>query len=322
MDNLNRNLQSLTAEYRDNGKAVRGLKNIKKFIDKDKIEELKGLLRSHEEETVYGQELEQRFDIDALIEFYNLSFIAALAGYVPGKLNDELRKEIVEVLGHSSVKPYYEKHYPYKMTELTLKYVSGSTEFTQQADVVTISVFNEFVSLYRMLKTDKDLERFLGMLDHVTYGDKDIDDLNEILSSFEKLNDAFTTKNKSGGERAVWGFVKYTAFLSQLKEMLQQTESYPLLQSSLWLFHGYYFERMNAEMQTFFSKAFSNVENALASPQIFNAIAQEIYNDAIPETFSEEELITFSKAAVQQAREDVTYVLNDKWGDALKNYFL
>jgi hypothetical protein len=321
MDNLNRNLESLIAEFRDKGKAVRGLKNIKNFINTNRNKALANLLRFHSPNGVYGAELVQRFEIDALIEFYNLLMIAAFAGYIPGKLNEALKKEIIETLGHDSVRPYYEKYYEYKMTEFTLEYVKKNKPCIQEANVLTLRIFNEFVSLNRMLKKDRDLERFLGMLDYVSYGDDSIEEVIEILSSYKKLNKTFTTKNKSEAQSAVWGFVKYTAFLSQLRDLLQVSEKYPLLQSSLWMFHGYYFDRMNTEMKDFFEKAFHNLEKTLSSPDVFSNITEELYKGDAPETFDENELNNISKLAVKQAREDINYVLDNKWGEQLKNYF-
>lgn len=321
MDNLERNLDSLIAEFRNKGKAARGLKNINRFISKKQKKSLANLLRFHFPKGVYGEELVQRFEIDSLIEFYNLLMIAAFAGYVPENLNEKLKNEIVETLGHDSVRPYYEKHYEYKMTEFTLEYAKKNKPFKQEANVLTLSVFNEFVSLNRMLKKDRDLERFLGMLDYVSYGDDSIEEVIEILSSYQKLNKTFITKNKTEAQSAVWGFVKYTAFLSQLRELLQACEKHTLLQSSLWMFHGYYFDRMNSEMKDFFNKAFNNLDKTLSSPEVFSNITKELYKGAVPKTYSENELKTISKLAIKQAREDVKYVLDNKWGKQLKNYF-
>ncbi|MDB5087244.1 MAG: hypothetical protein JWR09_1238 [Mucilaginibacter sp.] len=322
MNNLDRNLVSLNAEFHDKGKAARGLKNLTdNFIVPGKDEDLVHLLRFHIPEGVRGQELVARFEIDALIEFYNLLLIAALAGYIPGGLSDDLKEEIIFILNHPPVKQYYNVNYPYRMTEFTLKYVQEHMYFMQEANVETISVFNEFVSLNRLLKRDKDLERFLGMLDDVRYDGDTINEVNEILSSFELLNKAIISKDKSEEERVVWGFIKYTAFLSQLKELLISTEEYPLLQSSLWMFHGYYFDRMNKKMNAFLDKSFNNLEKALNSPQVFSMISEQLFNENDADSFANINLEDFATSAVMQAREDVNFVLDKKWGIALKEYF-
>src|SRR5688572_14842671 len=125
MEDLTRNLFSLKAEYRDKGKALRGYDNIMSFIRDNKQEELAWLLRDHSTVGVYGKELVERFEIDSLIEFYNILLIAVLAGYIPPRLNEELNKEITTILSHPSVKPYYQEFYPYKLTDYTLQYINS-----------------------------------------------------------------------------------------------------------------------------------------------------------------------------------------------------
>jgi hypothetical protein len=321
MENKERNFLSLKAEFHDKGKALRGSLNILQLINNNKTQEVAHLLRFHHPIGVYGQELIERFEIDSLIEYYNLLLVAVFAGYVPGKIDQSTSDEIISILNHPSVRPYYQEHYKYKMVTYTLQYVKDNLFYDQHGNSITMSAFNEFISLNRLLKRDNDLQRFLGMLDYVLYADETINDVNEILSSAKKLNSAFTSKNKTEAESGVWGFIKYTTFLSQLKNLLITTEKYPLLQSSFWLFHGYYFDRMNDKMKEIFNNAFDNIEKALGNPEIFKNIVEEVYGSETPEDLSEIDLIAFSKTAVSQAREDVDFILNSKWGDPLKEYF-
>jgi hypothetical protein len=320
MENLERNLYSLKTEYHDKGKAFRGYNNIFKYINNKKDEELAWLLRNHVVQGVYGKELVERFEIDALIEFYNLLLIGAAAGYIPSNFGDELNTEIVTVLLHPSVKPYYETYYPYKLTEYTLQYVSSGKVFLQKPTITSISSFHDFLSQNRTLKTDKDLERFIGMLDHVWYEDETIDDIIKVLSSFPELNKAITAKEKHEKEKGVWGFFKYTVFLSQFRELLKETNS-ALMQSAMWFFHGYYFDRMNIKMKSFFNQAFDNIETALTNPQLFKNVASELYGENVPEDFDEKDLKEYASAAVQQSREDLLYVLNEEWKMPLKTFF-
>jgi hypothetical protein len=320
MENLERNLRSLKSEYHDKGKAFRGYNNIFSYIDNKKNKELDWLLRNHVGQPVYGQELIERFEIDALIEFYNLLLIGAVAGYIPSNFGDELNTEIVTVLSHPSVQPYYQTYYPYKITEYTLQYASSGRFFEQQPTITSISSFHDFLSQNRTLKTDKDLERFIGMLDHVWYNDETIDDIIKVLSSYPELNKAITAKEKHEKEKGVWGFFKYTVFLSQFKELLMETDS-PLMQSAMWLFHGYYFDRMNIKMKSFFNQAFDNIETALTNPKLFTNIASELYGENVPEGFDEKELEEYASAAVEQSRQDVLFVLNEEWKVPLKNFF-
>ncbi len=321
MSYRNRNLQSLVAEFRDSGMAIKGFKNITKHLTSNKQEELAYLLRHHSEGTVYMTELEKRFEIDTLIEFYNLLLVAALAGYIPAKFEDELTNEIVTVLGNKSVIPYYKKNYPYKMTGFTYNYAKHKKWFKETGNENTINLFNEFAALNRVIKKDEDTTAFMNMLDFVSFGNDDIDEVNEVLGSFNKLNKTFTAKRKSATDQAVWGFIKYTVFIGQLKELLMAAESYPLLQSAMWMFHGYYIDRMNKKMKVFYGKALDNLERALSSPQIFSKMGEELFGKNIPEDFDAGELKQYATSAIEESKKDIIYILNKKWSIPLTEYF-
>lgn len=317
-----KNLYSLKAEFRYKGKADRGFKTVSDLIDTKQDNKLARLLRHHDDGDVYGEELKKRFEFDMLLEFYNLLLIGALAGYIPPTFDEEMRKEMKLILSHNAVRNYYTNYYPYKLAEYSLAYVRSEKWFESTSSNISLSAFNNFISLNRMLKRDKELERFTNMLDHVWYGDDNIDEVNEILSSYSKLNAAIISKQKSADEQAVWGFFKYSAFLSQLKEVMQSVEEYPLLQSGMWLYHGYFFDRMNVKMKSFFNLAFENIREAISSPQTFSNIAYEVYGEKVPEDFNENELKEYASAIVGASKNDVEFILDKRWSEPLKLYFM
>jgi hypothetical protein len=316
-----KNLHSLKAEFRYKGKADRGFNTVSELINAKEDEKLARLLRYHGGEGVYGEELKKRFEFDMLLEFYNLLLIGALAGYIPPEFDEEMREEMKLILSHRAVSNYYTHYYPYKLTEYSLAYVRSGKWVEATPSNISLNAFNNFISLNRMLKRDKELERFTNMLDHVSYGDDNIDEVNAILSSYSRLNAAITSKQKSADEQAVWGFFKYSAFLSQLKEVLQSVEEYPLLQSGMWLYHGYFFDRMNAKMKSFFNLAFENIREAISSPQTFSSIAYEVYGEKVPEDFDENELKEYASAIVGASKNDVEFILEKHWPEPLKLYF-
>lgn len=321
MDYQKRNLQSLVAEFRDKGKALNGFKTINSYLQKKDSTALADLLRFHDPKPVYEAELLKRFEIDTLVEFYNLLVIAALSGYVPAQLSESLQLEIKTVLGHKSVMPYYVTYYPYKTTEYTLAYVQNQDWFSEVSVAGTEYLFNEFAALSRSLKKDKDIELFTGMLDFVSYGDHAINKVKKALLSYDKLHKSFTAADKSETDMAVWGFIKYTVFISQLKELILLAGNFPLLQSAMWLYHGYYLDRMNKEMNTFFAEAFENIGKILAEPATFEQIAEELYGEEVPDDFDPGELKQFAFNAVEQSKQDVMFILNPEWGNAMKQHF-
>jgi hypothetical protein len=321
MVNLQRNLHSLKAEFRDKGDAAKGHKTLMKFIESNQDKELAYLLRNHEEGAVYDVELIQRFEIDTLLETYNLLLIAILAGYVPPELDEHLSDEITTILSHPSVKPYFKKYYRYKLTEYTLQYVSGKKYFTEIEPDSNISALNAFIALNRMLDHDEDLEVFMAMLDFVQYGNDSLDDVIEILSSYEKLNHAFTAKHKTEEIKSVWGFFKYTTFLSQLREVIESVDDNPLLQSAMWLYHGYHLDRLNSKMRSLFTTAFRNLSKVLASPAVFKNLTSEFSGHDKANDYDEAELKETANMIVQKSKEDVLFILDPKWKLPMKKYF-
>ncbi|EJL62762.1 hypothetical protein [Flavobacterium sp. CF136] len=321
MEPKERNLLSVKAEFHDKGKAARGYNNIMNLINNRKEDDLGYLLRFHDPIGVYGQELIERFEIDALIEYYNLLLVAIFAGYVPGRFDKESAKEILATIKHPSVIPYYSEYYEYKMTSYTVRFVEQNRFFEQEGNPVTISAFNEFISLNRFLKRDEDIKRFLGMLDYVWYSDDSLNDVIEILSSQEKLNAAFASKVKTEAESAVFGFFKYTSFLSDFRQLLMRTEKYPLLQSSFWMFHGYYFDRMNINMRTIFDKIFTNLTNSLYKPEIFYNVAKEAYNTKKPKNIQIFTMEDYAARSISWSYIDIAFVLDKKWAKPLQMYF-
>lgn len=321
MVNLQRNLHSLKAEFHDKGDAAKGHKTLMKFIESKKNKELAHLLRNHEEEVVYGRELTQRFEVDTLFETYNLLLISILAGYVPPALEEGLSTEMQTILSHASVKPYYKKYYRYKLTEYTLQYVTEKKYFTDIQPDSNISPLNAFISLNRALESDEDLQVFTDMLDFVQYGDDSLDDVIEILSSYEKLNKAFTTKRKTDETKSVWGFFKYTTFLSQLREVLESVDNNPLLQSAMWLYHGYYLDRMNTKMKALFNTAFENLSKVLTTPEVFKNLTAEFSGNDKANDYDEQELKETANLIVEKSKEDVLVMLDAKWKTPMKDYF-
>lgn len=323
MENNNklRNLASLKAEFHDRGKAARGLKTIKSYVAISDERGLDHLLRHHSQEPLGTRELVQRFEIDALIEFYNLLLIAALVGYVPAELDVDLRNEIQETLDQDAVWRYYAERYPYKMTELTLDYVKKHVYFKNKEASPDISLFYEFISLNRMLKRDADIANFIDRYDPVFYNKKASKQLLEMLLSSKKLQEAFTAKRtKSKSQETLLGFVKYTGFLTRLKALFELTED-ARLRSAMWLFHGYYLDCMNMEMRENFEQAFSSLGKALDDESFFSELAEEILGDTLDINSGKNVLKQYAHSNLQKAKADVDYILDPHWKTPLLEYF-
>jgi len=303
-----RNYHSLKAEFFDGKKASKGL-NILNYLQENNDTAIKELLGSHLERGYYGEELKQRFYVDDLLSYYNLLFIGILAGFLPQKLDEETTKEISSILGHPSVFKYYSNYYPYKLCEFTSLFFKNELNLYQETNSTTIGIFNEFIALTRSVKTDQDIIVFLGMLDFVSYGNTKISDVIDTLKSFKKLNEVFTSKNDAYLKQAVWGFVKYTSFITQFSVLLKKSSSYSQLQSSMWYYHEYNFGQLNIKMKSFFDEAFTNLEKTMNDKQLFVEIIKELYGNEIPDEIDENELMKYTLDSIKESRKDVDNVL-------------
>jgi hypothetical protein len=320
---LERNLSSLSAEFYSKGKPARGRKVVWDLIHRKKDKALAHLLRDHTEESVYGDELIKRFEFDALIEFYNLLLVGVFSGYIPPQLNEELLNEIDTMLRHRSVRPYYNAYYKYKLTDYTLRYFTKHAKGREMKFESHLNTFNVFITLNRMLKNDKDIERFLGMLDHVSYGDHALDDVIDTLSNSLKLSKIISGKKTSNEAKAVWGFFKYTSFLSQFRELLESRDDSPLLQSAMWYYHGYYFDRMNTTMRSMFKKAFKNIAAAVSDPVTFRNMAEELYGQKTDfDDIKIDDIRRIAEAIVEKSQGDVAFILDKKWKSPMTDFFV
>lgn len=313
-----RNYYSLKAEFFDNKNASKGLDIIKSYLQNSDTKNLEKLLGTHLERGYYGEELKQRFYVDDLLSYYNIVFIGILSGYIPQKLNEDIIKEILSVLDNPAVKEYYDKHYPYKLCTYVRHFFKNELNLNLETNLSTTKFFNEFITLTRTVKIDKDIVVFLGMLDFVSYGDTKIDDVINTLKVFKLLNEVFTSKKDNYLDQAVWGFIKYTSFTTQLRELLENTSNYPMLQSAIWSYYEYNFGQLNTKMKPFFDEAFSNLEKTMNDKQLFIELIEELYNNEIPDEIDENELMIYTLDAIKKSRQDVEYVLDmERWNTQL-----
>lgn len=259
IDYQERNLKSLVSEYRDIGKAKTGYKILNKMIAEDSMDDIYTLLRSHKDSEVYWDELKKRFAIDSLIEFYNLCFVGATGGILPAWFNPDLRKEMNWILNNKAVKKYYGTNYPYFLTTVTLKHADAKLLLKNGSNTKTTGLFYAFLMLNSEIKNDKDVDCFLNLLDYVNYDEFDISDLLKILRTSTSLSAALHSKRNEPVNQSVHGFIKYSDFLNSFKQLIDQAEDFPLFQSAMWLFHGYYFDRMGKTITDVFTQGFTEV---------------------------------------------------------------
>ncbi|UYQ95468.1 hypothetical protein MKQ68_10190 [Chitinophaga horti] len=272
------NIATLSRTYREAGPAHKGHRTIVRLQD-SKEKGLGWLLRHHNEATVYSRELTQRFEIDALLQYYALLQVAITAGYIPRQLNETLKSEIIGVLTNPDVQTYCSKNYPFQLPSLLLYTVRDGIDFLANDTGTSKRLFNEFLLTNRLIEEDAEVTCFLRMLDYVSYNNEDIDSVIELLANRTKLAKVLSKPAETEGkEMAVWGFIKYADFLVKLKTVIQTADAEPKLQSVMWEYHSYWFRIMAAEMRGFFDQAFANLADAVQktkTPAIFEQEDEE-----------------------------------------------
>lgn len=321
MENTDRNYDSLKAEFYEKKMPSQGFELINQLILENRKIDLYALLDDHKKRSYYGLELQQRFWTDELIGYYNFLLIAVFAGFIPRKFNNDLRQEINKIMSYEAVVEYYRINYPYKLAGYTCEFSLNEMEYNGETNEESLRIFNEYISLNRFLKNDDDVDVFLAMLDYVSYGEYDISDVIKSLKSFEKLSQIITSKDKSALAQGVWGFIKYTSFISQLRTLMESADDFPILQSAIWLYHEYYFNRLQMKMKSFFDIAFFNLEKTMNNELLFKEMVEGLYNQNVPEDFNYKELMEFSIKEISDAKDDISYILNENWSLATEDYF-
>ncbi len=318
MDSKIRNLESLSAEYRHKGNALNGYNILSHLIEIGENDKISHLLRNHLDESVELDELKQRFEIDALIEYYNLCFVAALAGFIDPNLNEPLRLEIVKILSHPSVVKYYTNYYPYFLTSITLRYATNCKQIEKNTVKAETGLFYSFLMLNKEIKNDDDVECFMNMLDYVNYSGDGIKEFMKVLRSKTMLPELLQKKEKSPLTKSIWGFFKYSEFLNSFKELLEKANGNKILQSGFWLYHGYYFDRIGNNVIEIFTEGFDQI--ALNIADNFPEIFQEIDDEG--DIMTSEQQKQTAIETLTRTKQNIMFVLNSHFKNPLSTYFI
>ena len=326
------NLKSLIQQYKDSGPAAKGYNKLISLIQKRKEKDIAWLLRNHSlEGSVYlKRELDFRYEIDYLIKFYSLLQLAIFTGYIPSKIPEELRNEIIFILDQNTVKKYYEKNYPLYLPRVILK--AAKKNLAQQ----TFGDPGNFRELLLLdYKEDKEMEAFLFLLDGFSYSGLDIDDFNELLGSkaMIKLLLSKPRKDETRFEQAFWGFIKHNDFMQEYRQLLEKCKN-DILRSSFWHFRGYWFKNMKDLMYDKYLKGIQNIKQMTdnISPGEFKKNNSEFKNKSSLEnkeieakSFKEKNYSEWKNESDEQIREiyqTVDYNLNPEHSKPLVEYLL
>lgn len=203
-------------------------------------EKLSRLLRSHYIEPVEGRDIEERDDVDALLEFYALLETATICGYVPEQLPDTFAAETRRILEEPSVQRFYGRYYPLLLVQLFSERLASRIAVPSDDSGDATNAFLQFLDIAELLRTDT-VETFLWFLDDGVVEGENFDDMVELLESPKSLAAALAARpdERSPSQKAIQGFRGFTTFARQLDVLLEST-TMPLVRSAFWHFHGYW----------------------------------------------------------------------------------
>ena len=322
------NLAILTQEYRETGRAAKGYKKLHAAILAGKEKWLANILRHHLEtkEGVYLEsEMDFRDETDYLIKFYSLLEVAMLAGFIPSRLPEHLRKEVITILDNPFVKKYYTINYPLLLPQVILK---AALKNKAQKICGNQTGFRDL--LLTDYKEDDDVEAFLALLDGFSYYGKNIDDFNRLLSNKAMITELLKRprKDETLFEKAFWGFIKYSDYMNSYEELLRKCE-HDLFRSAIWHYRSYWFQNMKILMKDKYVEGINNIKE-LASKVSFTEYRKN-FKEGVAKRKPGKEIFDYGKSyslwqkgykkEVARLKKSVNYNLNSSHSKALKEYF-
>ena len=241
-------LNELSAIYRLQGPAAKGYKIIIKYLGKNDHEELAILLRDHREEGINDDwEINNRDNVDYLMQYYSFLAVGLVANVLPQQLNEEVNHEIRLVLKAKSIKPYYQTYYPLWLPRVLAKKGTRSVgEKTPYKKAYTL--YMQVLDLISERVKDDNIATFLWFLDDGYNGDYNISDLLEKLEDPKALKQSLEKKKPNEADKAFRGMINYFSFMDEFYDLLQKLDNYKLFQSAVWHLEGYWFKEIKADL--------------------------------------------------------------------------
>ncbi|MEO8575554.1 MAG: hypothetical protein ABI556_02585 [Gemmatimonadales bacterium] len=251
------------AYFEDDDGAARALKIFESWQGA-----LSKLLRHHRTESISDNETWERDSFDYLFAYFSMVEVACLAGWLSGELPTAHVEMATRVLGDEDVKRYYEDHYPILLPQAHRRRVEGQgLESNVGAPDGAEALFEHFFTLSQPIETGAEVETFLWFLDGGSRGGADINDTIEALrtpTSFLEHASArpedFADETLPPLSASIQGFLSFVEFAPRLLQLLQETAEFPMLQSAMWHYHGYWLQQMNQHMGSEVRRALTAIE--------------------------------------------------------------
>lgn len=312
------NLDIISNQYRRKGAAAKAFKTLSGLISSNDTRNLENILRDHKDEPIRGNYLiNERDNIDFLIDYYSILEIGIIANYFPPNLPSTLRNEVENILGNEYVRKYYSEYYPLVLPQLLLKHISFSNEQggNDASTKPQGNLFEKFLVLNQTIKSDSDVDQFLWFLDDGITDGYTIHDLWNVLSNRKTIEYKITRNNIHPLNSALFGFIKYIQFLNDYADLLREASEFKLLQSSFWHYQSYWFDHMKEQIGDIIKVALSNIRKTMN-----NTTQTELVHDKNSYIDNVEDFNKW-KSSIDQFKgieDNINYLLDQRLGDPLR----
>jgi hypothetical protein len=321
MDNKEINLKIITNQYRKRGAAAKGFRTVNTLLKKNEIVSLRILLRNHIDNPIDSYlEVEERDNVDFLIDYFSILEIGLIANYFPNPLPLKTEKEIDFILNNELVNRYFTEYYPLTLPQLLLRQVSkkgNEKYFNRDSLSNSTALFDRFLMLNQIVKNDEDIDQLLWFFDDGWTADYSISDFWNVLSDRNIIKYKLGSSNKHPLNSALWGFVKYIQFLSDFADLLRDSKEDAVLQSAFWHHQSYWFEHMKERIGDIIKVGISNIRQSLN-----NLDEDEIIGDKNSFLNSKDDISKWQSDTYQLkgVEADINYLLNSNLGEPLKSF--
>lgn len=226
-------------------------------------QELKRLLRHHNEELISDRETWLRDDIDYFLEYFSILSLAHISGYISLNDLDEYKGEILLYLEISPLKKYFYRHYPLELPQVLAEVLISGVPFTGQKrrNKKSELIFHQFHSLNQKIENE-DVNQFLWFLDGGVNDNFDIEDLRKTLGNTGLCFKIRNQRRNNALRQSVRGFFIYLEFLKDFQLFLKLVPGV-LEKSAYWMYHAYWFRKIHRRLSGAIKSFFAGVEQYL-----------------------------------------------------------
>lgn len=221
--------------------------------------------------------------IENILEHYGLLFIGALSNFFPRDLDESIVEEIKRFLELEPVNTFYEETHRHFFPNAIMAYcfaISNGKEIDYVKPLKNNEdFFNEFIVLNRSIKNNRHVQTFLSIFSN--NDEIDIGLILSVLNSPDAIELAFRVdpleESRSVGiKSAAIGAIDFSSFMMRLYNLIIRAKAYPILQSAMWHYYGYYFETMGLKLIDFYIDAFEGLRSMLAKNDPFIGLDTDI----------------------------------------------